>query len=246
MVREAMESGYMQSEAPAATDHPTFFAVPQGGYTTLAYDPPYANELDDQLARHLVAYLVPAASLDYRARLWAGFTYCRFDFVIDLGTRRIALDYRDTPENLETELVEDNDALALGTAAVDAVIRIRREDLERSLYDCFHIIAKWEPDLFTPYGRRVFASRAGAEARAVFPAAEAEIATVVYQNEEDVLVLEDGSEEITWPNDEAPRQQLIVRRLARELPDAWMRHFERARLVYGQFALSQTLSHHPA
>lgn len=205
---------------------------------TLFYDPPYESELDDSMARLLVAYLVPAASLDYRAAVMAPQTICRFDFLIDLGTRRIAIDYTDTPENLETALVEDNDALALGTGLVDIVVRIRKRDLEERIYDCFHLIAKWEPNLFTSYGQRVFASRATEQARDVLPEPEAGVASVYYSTGDDeagFVTVEDvlSGDAFEWP-ELGEDDSVVIRRMSRDQPDDWQRQYERAALVYGR------------
>ncbi|MEX0600412.1 MAG: hypothetical protein WD205_07205, partial [Rhodothermales bacterium] len=187
---------------------------------TLFYDPPYEDELDDVMARHLVAYLVPAASLTYRAKVWTSASACGFDFLVDLGTRRVAIDYTDTPVDLETALVEDNDALALGTGNVDVILRVRRSDLEDRLYDTLHLLAKWEPNLFTPYGQRMFARRASEEARCAFPEPEADVAAIYYDGAsggvpavtiEDVL----SGELFEWPGDEDGKESVVMRRMCR-------------------------------
>lgn len=203
---------------------------------TLFYDPPYESDLDDAMARFLVAYLVPAASLSYRAEVWSACGTSRFDFLIDLGTRRIAMDYTDTPVNLETALVEDNDALALGSGNVDVVLRVRRQDLEERLFDCLHVLAKWEPSLFTPYGHRVFARRASESARCVYPEPEAGVATIYYtgESEGDPMTIEDvlSGEMFEWP--EGERDSVVMRRMSADQPDYWRRQYERASLVYGR------------
>lgn len=235
-----MEQAVMRADTPPSKEHASFFvAQRQAGFATLFYDPPYANELDDALARHLVAYLVPAASLDYKAQVWTTHSSCRFDFLIDLGTRRVAIDYADTPENLETALVEDNDALALGTGAVDAILRVRRHDLEEHFFDCLHVIAKWEPNLFTPYGQRKFAERASTDAHNTLPEPESELVTVYYERAETAepaFVVNDSASEdvIEWPEGDVACDFVAIRRLSREQPEVWKRQFERAALVYGR------------
>lgn len=237
MVQAVMEAG-----APASTEHTDTEFSPKPHYktdVTLLYDPPYETELDDVLARHLVAYLVPAASLSYKARVWTGYSGCRFDFLIDLGTRRLAIDYTDTPHNLETALVEDNDALALGSGNVDVVLRVRRRDLEERLYDCLHVIAKWEPCLFTPYGQRVFARKASEAARCTLPEPEADVAAIYYSGEsggtsrmtiEDVL----SGDVLEWPVAGGEDVSVVIRRMSRERPGYWRQQFQRASLVYGR------------
>lgn len=231
-----MTQAVMQADAQASTQETGFFPSRRTrGEVTLIYDPPYATELDDTVARHLVAYLMPAASLEYKARVWAAYAACRFDFLIDLGTRRVAIDYTDTPENLETALVEDNDALVLGAGVVDAVVRIRRSDLEERLYDCLHLLAKWDPALFTPYGQRVFASRASQEALEVFPEPEAGLATVYYETGPASQDADDAIDEETfeWP-DAGEAGSMVLRRMTRDQPEYWKRQYERATLVYGR------------
>lgn len=212
---------------------------------SLLYDPPYESELDDALARNLVAYLVPAAGLEYKAEIQTVHSVSRFDFLIDLGTRRIAIDYTDTPDNLETALVEDNDALVLGSDLVDGVFRIRRSDLERNLYDCLHLICKWEPNLFTPYGHRVFASHASDEARGVYPEPEASLAWVYYRQRSPKwlsLVIDDtvGAEVFEWPESGDEDDHIVVRKMSREHPEYWRRQYERASLVYGRAPIRRT------
>ena len=235
-----MEQAVMRAEAPPTKEHANFFAAKrQSGCAALFYEPPYANELDDALARHLVAYLVPAASLEYKAQVWTTHSRCHFDFLIDLGTRRVAIDYTDTPENVETALVEDNDALVLGTGAVDAILRVRRQDLEDHFYDCLHVIAKWEPNLFTPYGQRRFAERASDDAHGTLPEPESELVTVYYQREEKgkmAFIVNDnaGDDVIEWPDSGDRCDFVAIRRLSGEQPDIWKRQYERAALVYGR------------
>lgn len=155
---------------------------------------------------------------------------CRFDFVIDLGTRRVAIDYSDTPEHVLTALVEDNDALALGSGNVDVIFRIRRRDLEARLFDVLHLIARWDSALFTPYGRRVFAERAGAPVLSAHPQKEDDLVVVPYAA---TALREDGFDEpFEWPAEEYA-DDLIIRRLSRENAAYWERQYERASLVYG-------------
>ena len=198
--------------------------------TVLFYDPPYENELDDRLAQHLVAYLAPAASLEYRATVWTPWMQCRFDFLIDLGTRRVAIDYTDTPEHMLTALVEDNDALALGSGNVDVVFRIRRQDLEARLFDVLHLIGKWDPALFTPYGRRIFAARAHPAAVGAHPKPGDDLLAIPYAvpagGEEDL------DEPFEWPAED-DLDDLVIRRLGRDNPAYWQRQYDRASLVYG-------------
>ena len=197
---------------------------------SLFYDPPYDNALDDALAQHLVAYLTPAATLDYKATVWTPWMECRFDFLIDVGTRRIAIDYTDTPEHMLTALVEDNDALAMGYGGVDVIFRVRAEDAECRLFDILHLIARWDPSLFTPYGRRIFAQRASAAALAADPDVTDDLAVVSYEGS---LASEEAVEEpFDWPEEESA-DALVVRRLGRENPGYWKRQYERASLVYG-------------
>lgn len=237
-----MEQAVQEAAAPASIEHagPEVFSKPHHRTSvTLFYDPPYESRLDDVMARHLVAYLVPAASLTYKAAVWAAYSSCRFDFLIDLGTRRIAIDYTDTTENLETAVVEDNDALALGTGKVDVVLRVRRGDLDDRLYDTLHLLSKWEPSLFTPYGHRVFCRRASEAARCALPEPEADLATIFYDGEstgapsptvEDVL----SGDLFEWPSADEEGRPVIIRRLSRERPGSWRLQYERASLVYSR------------
>ena len=228
-------------EASSNTENAGLFASVHGAReVSLFYDPPYENELDDRLARHLVAYLSPAASLEYKATAWTPYMSCRFDFLIDLGTRRIAIDYTDTPDDLAGALVEDNDALALGSGAVDMIFRVRGRDLEERMYDCLHVIAQWEPHLFTPYGRRIFASRASLIGRRAMPARDQDLFSIVYPSPapEEFVAFGDL---IEWPVAETEKEEIVLRRLSCENPAYWERQFERASMVYGMKLALRTL-----
>lgn len=217
--------------------------------STLFYDPPYETPLDDRMARYLVAYLSPAASLSYQSRVWTPWMECRFDFLIDFGTRRVAIDYRDTPENLRTA-VEDHDALALGSGNVDVIYRVRRTDLSENPFDVLNLIARWDAHLFTPHACRLFAANATNEALGVRVGDGDDLAAVAYRastpdryrmpsnSESGVPVVQASDahlsedDEFEWPS--ANRGgELIVRRLDRGYPEHWHRQYERASLVYG-------------
>ena len=100
------------------------------------------------------------------------------------------------------------------------------------MYDCLHLIAQWEPHLFTPYGRRIFASRASVEARRISASAADDVLSVSYPEPapEEVVAFGDV---IEWPSFLAEHRQIVLRRLSRELPEYWERQYERASLVYG-------------
>jgi len=223
----AQPASFFEGERPGS-DRP---AVRRASVeTTLFYDPPYDNELDDRFAQYLVAYLSPAASLTYKSTVWTPWTECRFDFLIDVGTRRVAIDYTDTPEDLQEALVEDNDALALGSGNVDEIFRIRRQDLQDHPFDVLHVLAAWEPALFTPYGRRIFAMRGAVETTGSTLVVTDELAIVEFKTgmtEEDAL-----GDLFEWP-DTNRDGELVIRRLDRNDPSYWERQYERASLVYG-------------
>lgn len=212
--------------------------------TSLFYDPPYDSELDDWIARNLIAYLSPAASLEYKANIRTPWMRCRFDFLIDLGTRRVAIDYTDTPEHVHTALVEDNDALAMGSGNVDVIFRIRRRDLEERLFDVLHVLAMWESTLFTPYGRRIFSNRASSAVRRAAPSTANDLVVISYESPTTLEELvgyaasntdeEYGLEEapFDWPN-ASVADDLVIRRIGRENPTYWDRQYARASLVYG-------------
>lgn len=221
----------IRSAMTAGADRDIFGA---GGFrreTALFYDPPYENDLDDRLARTLVAYLTPTATLQYRASVWASHTTCRVDFLIDTGCRRVALDHSQTPQNLSAGLVEDNDALMLGSGRIDAVYRVRGTDLAERLFDVLHLIAQWEPALFTPYGRRIFASAASAEAKRAQPGPEHDVARIAYPPSRPSEPIFDDL--FSWPEPLDGHVELVIRRLSREIPDRWREQYRRARAVYG-------------
>ncbi len=224
--------GFFDGERQAA-DHPAAdrpAARRASIQTTLFYDPPYESDLDDRLARYLIAYLSPAASLEYKGTVWTPWMECRFDFLIDLGTRRVAIDYTDTPEDLQRALVEDNDALSLGSSNVDAIYRMRRQDLEDCPFDVLHLLAVWEPALFTPYGRRIFAANAAAQTCSSIPGMTEDLAVV--QFEAPVLEEDAFGEPFEWPEIDRD-DELVIRRLGRDKPSYWEPQYQRASLIYG-------------
>jgi len=142
----------------------------------------------------------------------------------------VVIDYTDTPEDVRRTLVEDNDALALGSGNVDEIFRIRRQDLQNRPYYVLHVLSEWEPALFTPYARRIFAGRSGVGT----PGSELNMTDEIAIARFRPFSIEDdiSDDRFDWPETERD-DELVIRRLDRDNPSYWERQYERASLVYG-------------
>lgn len=203
----------------------------------LFYDPPYDDEAHDALARHLVGHLAPATcALQHRAVVLTPDDCFRVDFLIECdeeayGARRIGILCGETDEDYAPPLGTPKlrEALLVGADAVDVLYRFRREDLTRErLSDVLHLVAKWDPALFSRRGRQRLRQEATPEARhATVHPATAEVRLSYAPGLVDV-------EEGKIPERPTGGGELVVKRLSRLHPAAWREAYARALDGYGQ------------
>ncbi len=194
---------------------------------SLFYDPPYERPLEDEFAWQLVKYLRPISGLQYQVKVETPCANVWVDFVVEHGARRIGFEVGTLEDGVDPEQEHHRDALVLGSGALDVLYRFRGADLLYRPHDALHLAAAWDADLFTPRGRINLNTLASAEARACHPRPQDTVARVVYEAPEEVL---DG-EAFAWPQD-VPAE-LIVRRISRANPAAWMRDYDAALAHYG-------------
>lgn len=188
---------------------------------SLFYDPPYERQVEDEFAWHLVKYLTPISGLRYQEPVEAASTRLWLDFVVDVGERRVAFEIGELEPDREQERLHD--ALAVGRGGVDVLYRFRVDDLLRHLHDALHVVARWDPALFSARGRINLHTLASPAVKQVQPQPDASVTRIVYPGEEQTETY--GDDVVTRIG---PEGDLVVRRLSRRHPAAWMRDCDRA------------------
>ena len=196
---------------------------------TLFYDPPYAHPTEDTLAWHLVKYLHPDASLMYNVRIQTPSITFELDFVIEYGDIRVGIMCGLDKGAEQSHQESLHYALMLEGGFVDTVFRFREEDLEARLHDALYVMARWSPEVFSERGRINLATLARPEAQTFVPQYGHAMARILYALPE----LEDNFEVHAdeWSSPWAP-EELVVRRLTRSEPAAWIREYNQALAYY--------------
>lgn len=196
---------------------------------SLFYDPPYERPLEDEFAWHLVKYLTPISGLRYQVPVQTACANLWVDFVMEVGGRRIGFEISDLDTPTDEEEQRYRDALLLGSGALDVLYRFRAADLMYRIHDALLLAAGWDPDLFSQRGRINLNTLASPEARACpVPHHRAE-ARVVYAAQ--TVTYEDEGE--VYEGSVAVPSELIVRRLSRANPGAWMHDYDAALQHFG-------------
>lgn len=206
---------------------------------SLFYDPPYERPLEDEFAWHLIKYLQPITGLRYQVRVETPCTNAWVDFVVEHGARRIGFEIGslDADGSADAALDDDQqryrDALVIGSGALDVLYRFRAADLLYRPHDALHLAAMWDAALFSERGRINLHTLASPEARPCQPRPHQTIAQVTYEapareaGSEDEAAAEPGA----WPQEVPP--MLVVKRLSRANPGAWMAAYDEALRQYG-------------
>ena len=201
-------------------------AHPQFLEASLFYDPPYERPLEDEFAWHLVKYLNPITGLRYQVPVETPCANVWVDFVVEHGSRRIGFELGPLDEAAaEDDQERLRDALVLGAGALDVLYRFRAADLLYRPHDALHLAARWDRTLFSERGRINLQTLASPEARACHPRPHETVARVAYE----APPMEDG--DLAYPED-VPGE-LVVRRLSRAHPGAWMQAYDEALAHFG-------------
>ncbi len=216
-------TGPLLLKAPPPEPHPQFLEP------SLFYDPPYERPLEDEFAWQLVKYLQPITGLQYQVKIETPCANVWVDFVVEHGTRRIGFEIGSLHAETDPEQEGYRDALVIGSGALDVLYRFRGADLLYRPHDALLLAAAWDADLFTPRGRINLNTLASAEARACRVRPHQTLAQVTYQppEQEDEM----AGEAFAWPQEVPP--VLIVRRLSRAHPAAWLRNYDAALVHFG-------------
>lgn len=202
---------------------------------SLFYSPPYERPLEDEFAWHLVKYLSPVSGLLYQAPVETPGGPFWVDFVVEHGetsglTRRIGFEIGDLEAAARDEDGERlRDALLVGTGVLDVLYRFRGADLLHRLHDALLLAARWDAELFTHRGRVNLQTLASPEAVAARPRCHDAVLRLSYEPGEDTD--EHDGDAFAWPA--AAPAELLVRRLSRAHPAAWMHDYDRALAHYG-------------
>lgn len=208
-------------KASAPETHPQFVEP------SLFYDPPYERPLEDEFAWQLVKYLEPITGLQYQVRVETPCTNAWIDFVVEHGARRIGFEVGPVETAEVTEEERYRDALVIGSGALDVLYRFRGADLLYRPHDALYLAAQWDAEVFTERARINLHTLASPEARACRVRPHETLARVTYEAPEGEI---DG-EAFAWP-EEVPAE-LVVRRLSRANPGAWMKDYDAALAHYG-------------
>jgi len=202
---------------------------------SLFYDPPYERPLEDEFAWHLVKYLQPITSLLYQTRVETPCANIWVDFIVEQGGRRLGFEVGSADEEADEEALRHRDALIIGSGAVDVLYRFRYADLLYRIHDGLYLASHWDPELFSARGRINLNTLTSPEARACRPRPHHAIATVAYPPEalpdEAVETYEGGA--FDWMDAHPLPPELIVRRLSRANPGAWIEAYDSALAHYG-------------
>lgn len=198
---------------------------------SLFYAPPYERPLEDEFAWHLVKYLNPVTALDYQVKVETPCAHMWIDFVVEHGGRRIGFECGELEADADERQEQLRAALILGSGQIDVLYRFRGADLAHRLHDCLLLAARWDPELFSARGQINLGTLASPEAQAHRPLRHETVARVGYAHPEAEDTI-DG-ESFTWPAREGEQPVLVVRRLSRDNPAAWMRDYDRALADYG-------------
>ncbi|MDX1548879.1 MAG: hypothetical protein R3247_17905 [Rhodothermales bacterium] len=210
-------------KATAAEPHPQYLEP------SLFYDPPYERPLEDEFAWHLVKYLEPITGLRYQVRVETPCAPLWVDFVVEHGARRIGFELGEPETVAEAEQDRLRDALLLGAGGLDVLYRFRAPDLLYRPHDALHLAARWDRALFSERGRINLQTLASPEARTCHPRPQDTVARIVY----DAPALEGTIDDEAFAYPEDVPAELVVRRLSRAQPGAWMPAYDAALKQYG-------------
>ena len=186
------------------------------------YDPPYARPLEDELAWHLVKYLNDLIGFDYQVKVRTPAGAQHIDFVLTAANAlRVGLEVSELDDEIEYAW---RDALVIGSSALDVLYRFRAADLLYRPHDALYLTAQWDPTLFSERGQINLHTLASPEARPCRPRPHETVAQVTYEAPE--IEGEVEGEAFAWPQDVPP--VLVVKRLSRANPSAWMQAYDEA------------------
>lgn len=115
------------------------------------YSPPYDSPLEDDFAYHITKYLEPTISLipQYEVKTICGIF--RLDFMVDTLSGKIGFEC-DGKDFHDVSRDEWRDSMILGSKGVDAIYRMRGQDLYYHINDILYFISRWNPELFSHRG----------------------------------------------------------------------------------------------
>ena len=201
---------------------------------SLFYDPPYERPLEDEFAWHLIKYLKPITGLRYQVRVETPCTNAWVDFVVEHGTRRIGFEIGSLDDTPDEEQERYRDALVIGSGALDVLYRFRAADLLYRPHDALHLAAMWDASLFSERGRINLHTLASPEARPCHPRPHQTIAQISYVTpgaREEYKEAPAQDDAAPWTQDVPP--VLIVKRLSRANPTAWLKAYDEALSHFG-------------
>lgn len=181
---------------------------------SLFYDPPYERPLEDEFAWHLVKYLRPIAGLRYQVKIETPCGNQWVDFVVETPKRRFGFEVSLLDEGDQIEENRYRDAMVIGSGVLNVLYRFRAEDLLYRPHDALYAVTIWDRSIFSDRGHRNLKVLASKQARDQAWDVKDHVARILYADDADV----------GWGL--APPEELIVRRLSRAGPHAWMKDYD--------------------
>lgn len=130
------------------------------------YEPPYDSPIEDILAYNLLKYIRPDVVLRRQVEVATKAGTFRLDFVLEGNGVSIGLEC-DGEEFHDPWRDEWRDAMILGSAKMDDILRIPGKHICGRPSICIYRIAEWYHEFFTDHGQTNIETLARAEAEAV-------------------------------------------------------------------------------
>jgi len=153
------------------------------------YNPPYDSPLEDDFAYHITKYLERTISLipQYEVKTICG--NFRLDFMVDTLTGKIGFEC-DGKDFHDASRDEWRDAMILGSKCVDAIYRMRGQDLYYHINDILYFISRLDPELFSHRGQVNLQTLASDAVRTNSEEYSKCVAFIRYQEDEDQVPID--------------------------------------------------------
>lgn len=156
----------------------------------LLFAPPYPkgvveSPIEELFLHHAAKYFAEGRPI--QTQVWVR-TLCgrfRLDFLVDTGTKRVAFECDGEAFHKDLWRDELRDSLILGTGEIDAIYRLPGKVLTFRPEDCFYLVSRWDPELFSPRGLANLQQLASLGARQLELEPHQDYAAVSYREDHD-------------------------------------------------------------
>lgn len=123
----------------------------RGRFVVSKYEPPYDSPIETIFARNADKYFHNEVRLEKQVHVQTLGGKFILDFLATGNGRKVAFECDGKEFHDETE-DEWRDAMIMGTGKVDEIYRLRGKDLVYRIEDCFYVISKKTPEIFSERG----------------------------------------------------------------------------------------------